>query len=141
MHIDGKNHKRLTQTPEVETCARFSPDGKKILYLKGFHDGSDEIQIMDPDGSNQINLTHTPQMEGWPAWSPDGKKIIFSSRRKGNYCLYEMHADGSNVRQISFAPSSMYDARAGYLGSADRVLFNRQTGSTIGIFVLQLDPK
>lgn len=136
MDLEGKNPKRLTNSAAVETCARFSPDGKKILYLKGFPDGSDDIFVMDADGSNPLNLTNTPQMEGWPAWSPDGSKIIFSSRRNGHYCLYEMNADGSEVRQISFAEPPRYDARAGYAGSGDRILFNRQAGRTIGIFIL-----
>ncbi|MBV6439694.1 MAG: Protein TolB [Saprospiraceae bacterium] len=141
MDLQGKNQKRLTNTAGVETCARFSPDSKKILYLKGFSDGSDDIFVMNADGSNPVNLTNTPQMEGWPAWSPDGSKIIFSSRRNGNYCLYEMNADGSNVRQISYAEPPRYDARAGYAGTGDRILFNRQKGSTIGIFMLDASYK
>lgn len=134
--LSGKNQRRLTQTTEVETCARFSPDGKKIVYLKGFPDGSDEVFVMNADGSNPVNLTNTPQMEGWPAWSPDGSKIIFSSRRDGNYCLYEMNADGSNLHQLTFAEPPHYDARAGYAGREGRILFNRQAGRTIGICFL-----
>lgn len=137
--LNGKNQKRLSNTPEVETCARFSPDGKKILYLKGFPDGSDDIFVMNADGSNPVNLTQTPQMEGWPAWSPNGSKIIFSSRRNGAYRLYEMNADGTDIRQVSFPESPRYDARAGYASSGNRVVFNRQMDRTIGIYILNLD--
>ncbi|NUO02402.1 MAG: alpha/beta fold hydrolase [Saprospiraceae bacterium] len=135
--LKAKNQTRITQTPEVETCARFSPDGKKILYLKGFPDGSDDIFVMNSDGSNPVNLTQTPQMEGWPAWSPDGSKIIFSSRRNGAYRLYEMNADGSDVRQVSFAEPPKYDARAGYAASGNQIVFNRQMDRTIGIYLLK----
>jgi Tol biopolymer transport system component/pimeloyl-ACP methyl ester carboxylesterase len=137
MDSDGKNQKRLTQTREVETCARYSPDGKKILFLKGFPDGSDDIFVMDADGKKPVNLTNTPQMEGWPAWSPDGSKVVFSSRRNGPYRLYEMDKDGENVQQISFTESPLYDARASYMGNGNRILFNRQKGNTIGIYVLE----
>jgi len=137
--VQGKNQKRLTQTPEVETCARLSPDSKKIVFLRGFPDGSDEIFVMNADGTNPVNRTNTPQMEGWPSWSPDGKKILFSSRRNGNYCLYDMNTDGSDVRQISFAEPPRYDARAAYVGNGKRILFNRQIGNTIGICFLDLN--
>lgn len=137
--LSGKNQKRMTRTAEVETCARYSPDGKKILYLKGFPDGSDDIFVMNADGSNDTNLTNTPQMEGWPAWSPDGSKIVFSSRRNGPYRLYEMNADGSGVRQVSFAEPPRYDARAGYATTGNRIVFNRQMDRTIGIYILNLD--
>lgn len=52
-----------------------------------------------------------------------------------------MNTDGSEVRQISFAESPRYDARAGYAGSGDRILFNRQAGRTIGIFILDTGKK
>lgn len=134
--LSGKNLNRLTQSKEVETCARFSPDGKKILYLKGFPDGSDDIFVMDVDGKNPQNLTNTPQMEGWPAWSADGQKVIFSSRRNGNYCLFEINTDGSGLRQLSFAEPPYFDARAGFAGFGNKILFNRQLNRTIGIFIL-----
>ncbi|MDZ4683047.1 MAG: hypothetical protein SGI94_21565 [Saprospiraceae bacterium] len=50
-----------------------------------------------------------------------------------------MNADGSNIRQISFAESPRYDARAGYVSSGNRVVFNRQMDRTFGIYILNLD--
>ena len=36
-----------------------------------------------------------------PAWSPDGTEIAFSSNRSGDYELYVMDADGSDVRRLT----------------------------------------
>ena len=56
-----------------------------------------------PDGTDEINLTQT---EAWeeiePAWSPDGTRLAFSSDRDGNYEIYTMAADGTDVRQVTF---------------------------------------
>ncbi len=50
-------------------------------------------------------LGGTPQTVDWfPASSPDGSQIAFSSLRKGNYDIFVMNADGSNLRQLTSNP-------------------------------------
>jgi len=39
-----------------------------------------------------------------PTWSPDGSKIAFTSDRSGNYDIYVMNSNGSNVRQLTSSP-------------------------------------
>ncbi|NDJ60963.1 MAG: hypothetical protein GYB67_07550, partial [Chloroflexi bacterium] len=38
------------------------------------------------------------------AWSPDGTQLAFESRRDGNFEIYVMNADGSNVRRLTDHP-------------------------------------
>ena len=42
--------------------------------------------------------------DGWdrdPAWSPDGTRIAFTSERDGDFKIYTMRADGTDVRQLT----------------------------------------
>jgi Tol biopolymer transport system component len=42
--------------------------------------------------------------DGWdrdPAWSPDGTRIAFTSERDGDFMIYTMRADGTDVRQLT----------------------------------------
>ena len=55
-------------------------------------DGTDEINLTQTDGPNEME----------PAWSPDGTRIAFSSDRDGNYEIYTMAADGTDIRQVTF---------------------------------------
>lgn len=138
INVDGSGLKRLTNTKEVETCARLSPDGTKIICLRGTPGGNDEICVMNSDGTNAIDLTKSESNEGWPVWTPDGKKIIFSSTWYGNFSLFSMNADGSNIERITIPKPPYYDARASVSTDGKEILFNRQAEGTIGIFILEL---
>jgi len=58
---------------------------------------------MDVNGQNVERLTFDPERDGYPKWSPDGSAIVFHSNRSGQYEVYLMLADGSNLRQLTKA--------------------------------------
>src|SRR4029450_9662129 len=41
-----------------------------------------------------------------PKWSPDGRRISFVSSRGGNFDLYVMDADGTNVTRVPGHPAN-----------------------------------
>lgn len=44
-----------------------------------------------------------------PRWSPDGKRIAFKSSRSGNWDVYVMNADGTNVVRLTDSPANDHD--------------------------------
>jgi TolB protein len=44
-----------------------------------------------------------------PRWSPDGTRIAFKSSRSGNYDIYVMNADGTNVTRVTDHPANDHD--------------------------------
>ena len=139
VNVDRTGLKRLTDTKEVETCARFSPNGKKIVYLKGTPGRNDEVCVMNSDGTGQKYLTKSDSNEGWPVWAPGGKQIIYSSTWDGQFCLFSMNADGSDMKRISIPEAPYYDARASVSPDGKEIVFNRQAEGTTGIYILELD--
>ena len=59
---------------------------------------------MNADGSDLDRSTRSPGLDVRPAWSPDGTRIAFTSNRDGNYEIYVMNADGSDLAQRDVAP-------------------------------------
>jgi TolB protein len=96
------------------TFPAWSPRGDLIEFTS-FRDGDFEIYTIKPDGSGVRRLTNTRGNDAHGVWSPDGEWIVFSSSRLGwkdealasdhgpqPYGeLFAMHADGSEVRQLT----------------------------------------
>ena len=100
--LDGKNLKRLTDTPGYDAEGSYSPDGSKIVFTS-FRDGDGEIYIMDADGKNPHRITKAKGYDGGPFFSPDGKRIIYRSDRKENDLLqvYVNNTEGTAERALT----------------------------------------
>lgn len=137
MNIDGSGLKRLTQTPDEETCARYSHDMKKVLYLRGdiaLH--NDEVFVMDVASGITKNVTHSISAEGWPSWTKNDA-IIFSSDSSGTFNLYTENIDGSDPKRLTTTKFPLRDGRVNVHPVTGEVIFNRQKGETIGIYLLK----
>lgn len=126
---DGKDIKKLTETPGYDAEATVSPDGKKIIFTSE-RDGDLDLYSMDVDGKNVKRLTDAVGYDGGAFYSPDSKMIVYRrstpntpaeiARYKSllaqhlivptTFEIWVMNADGSNKRQVtnlasgSFAP-------------------------------------
>ena len=87
----------------------FSPDGKKIAYVKYTSDAkSCCIWIMDIDGSNQVQITDAKKGYAFnPRWSPDGRRLIFqcSKKDKKDNDIFVIDEDGNNLVQLTINKS------------------------------------
>ncbi|HEX7285011.1 MAG TPA: S9 family peptidase [Candidatus Angelobacter sp.] len=81
--LAGGEARRLTSDPAGEDRGRWSPDGKKILFLTS-RSGSQQVWVADFDsaavalGTAKAITNLSTEADG-PIWSPDGKNIVFTS--------------------------------------------------------------
>lgn len=74
MGSDGNNIHPLKNSDKNETQPKFTPDSKKVSYIK---DG--QIWLCNTDGSGEEKLTDVYTQVNDYKWSLDGKKILFAS--------------------------------------------------------------
>ena len=82
MRPNGSARRQVTDTPEFnEAGARFSPDGKRLLYYRlpkgeavNMTYGTHELVIADADGRNPV--VYGAEFP-WASWGPDSAQIAF----------------------------------------------------------------
>ena len=97
MNADGSGVEQLTGTPHA-SCA-------EVFYSDRDGDGDDEAYIRSADGSverlTDYNSIDWDNADGFPSWLPDGDRIVFQSHRDGDWEIYVMNVDGSDVEQLT----------------------------------------
>jgi tetratricopeptide (TPR) repeat protein len=64
------------------------------------------VYIMNLDGSgNKVLVEKIGQGRGAPAGSPDGSRVAFMKRQDGNWDVYVVNADGSNLKRLTNDPA------------------------------------
>lgn len=74
--LDGQTSLALTQGPESESSARWSPDGKYLSFTSSRQDKHTQVWLMDRRGGEARKLTKLTSSLSDYAWSPDGKQLV-----------------------------------------------------------------
>jgi TolB protein len=155
--LDGTNEKIIFERKDRKVVPPvyvpvWSKDGSWIAWMSGLPFGGpkedNDIWKMHPDGSGAVNLTpDSPGSDGFADFSGDGRQIVFRSGRTGNFDVYLMNSDGTNVRNLTNNPA--YDSFPAFSPLNDEIAFasnrdgdlDEKTGmKTFDIYTLKIKP-
>jgi dipeptidyl aminopeptidase/acylaminoacyl peptidase len=96
----------VAESSFVDFLARFSPDGRQIVFCSNRSGESMALWIASADGSGARQLTRG--MGGCAGvWSPHGQQIAFDSLGEdGRYHIWLIDPDGGTPRQVTTDPGS-----------------------------------
>ncbi len=139
MNPDGTNQQRLTNSPESESSATWSPDGTKILFSKTISSTQIQIWTMNADGSNKTLISDATGQHIPAGWSPNGQKILYGKRESSAVeNLWTMNTDGSNKMQITNAGT--IDHIADWSPDSSKIAFGRCNPSFVcDVFTMNAD--
>ncbi len=101
--FDGRNAYRLTENNADEGMARWSPDGKRIVFVREWPGELARIYTIKPDGTGVKALSSNDAVRLWPNWSPDGGQIVYQQPiSAGVHDLFVMYsADGAGKTNMT----------------------------------------
>jgi TolB protein len=98
--LGSKAITRLTSGLAIDTCASYSPDGRKICF-ESDRDGRRNVYVMSSGGGPAQPIDPGPSNRCTPAWSPRGDMIAFTAFADGRSTIGTMGQDGSRERILS----------------------------------------
>ena len=133
---DGSNKRPLTRQGGRDPA--WSPDGRRIAYVRYDTVARTTIYVMDADGSHQRRLIRgtTSRNMASPAWSPDGQKIAFvrDTGKIGDAEIWVMDADGTHQRRLT--RNAVSDYAPAWSPDGARIAFERGSVTKRAIWVM-----
>jgi Tol biopolymer transport system component/DNA-binding winged helix-turn-helix (wHTH) protein len=91
---------------------RYSPDGGRIAFRRGFAPYSD-LFVMDASGGAVRQITHLATRIRGYAWTRDGRALVFASNHAGPDALFAVDVDSGALQALGVSPAEYPDtARA-----------------------------
>jgi serine/threonine protein kinase/Tol biopolymer transport system component len=90
--------------PGMRSCSAWSPDGKRVAWLRSFENGAyNEIVIRDLRSGRERQLTHDRKIIDEFVWTRQDE-IVFSSNRGGSTNLWITRAGAAKPVQLTRGP-------------------------------------
>jgi len=103
---DASDKVQLTLPPMRTAMPRWSPDGKRIVFMGSLPGKPWKIYIVSADGASLQQLTFGATNDGDPNWSPDGNLIVFGGVPPYQDSTVGLKILNATNGQISTIPSS-----------------------------------
>jgi len=125
---EGGKATQITRGLAFDQHPRFSPDGKKILFVSD-KSGAENLWYIYADKKDTVQLTtETNQNFTSAAWTPDGNYIVYSKGRRVNK-LYMIHKDGGSGTQLIDEPASLKVIDPAVSSDGKKIYYSFRTGS------------
>jgi Tol biopolymer transport system component/DNA-binding winged helix-turn-helix (wHTH) protein len=83
---------------------RFSPDGRRLAFVRIFHRARQELFVVPADGGPPRQLTFDGRQISGHDWTADGKWLVFGSDRDGSFKLWRLHPEAPHPAEtVAFA--------------------------------------
>lgn len=132
---DGYNDKSLVSANYPLMSPRWSPDGKKIVFVS-FRGGRSSINVVTLANGHIELLTKFPGINGAPAWSPNGQKIALVLSKDGAPKIYLLDLSTRELRKLT--SGAAIDTEPFWHPDGQSILFTSNRGGKPQIYRVSL---
>ncbi len=128
--VSGGTADTLTTGMAFDSQPRYSPDGKKIIFVSD-RDGGENVWTMDLDSleTRQLTKGKSNKYES-PDWSPDGKYYVVAKGTGFSPVKIQMaHIDGGSGAKLIKEPTSLRTSGPAFSPDGRYIWYARRTGT------------
>jgi TolB protein len=141
MNADGSRPIRLTQNEIDDGSPTWSPDGRRVAFVRRPDLRTEDIYVMNADGSGVTRLSTGNPHNTDPSWSPDGTRIAFHSWSESGPSYGGIHVvdpDGTNPVELTSPPAQTGDFSPAWSPDGTKLAFVRAS-SGLALHVVNAD--
>jgi Tol biopolymer transport system component len=98
----GGNETRVTDQPEFDCLAHWSPDGERLVFHGCGPEGCS--LFLASAGGGDLTRLETPHPANWPVWSPDGEWIAYTASVGYQTDIWLIRPDGTDAQAVTNHP-------------------------------------
>lgn len=119
VNADGSSFRFVTSGPNSNAFPSFAPDGEHIVY-RTEGPGGQGLRILNLEDQSSKALTDA--WDNFPIWSPRGDLIAFMRLVDGNFEIFTIHPDGTELKQLTHTVGN--EAHMAWSPDGERMLFS-----------------
>ncbi|MEP6847712.1 MAG: hypothetical protein ABI999_02570 [Acidobacteriota bacterium] len=104
INADGSGLKILTKRDGNFGFPSWSPDEKHLVF-RGASKEKGGLFIVDIE-TGDIRVLTSENHDNFPAWSPNGDVISFTGYRGGDFEIYTIRPDGTDLKRLTTSPGN-----------------------------------
>ncbi|MFQ5922578.1 MAG: hypothetical protein ACE5M4_07010 [Anaerolineales bacterium] len=140
--------RRLTETSSRLNQPTWSPDGRRIGYVRWSGGVEHDIWFMNVRGSERTRVTSISGYRDFePSWSPDGTKIAFASSRDSYldssgdevFVMNIYVVDLKTLRQVQLTDSDTWDTDPDWSPDGEQIVWQSIRNENNEILVMSSD--
>ncbi len=102
---DGADLQILTDGQSNYGFPSWSGDGRHIVYREATRERN-AILVLDVESGRSRTIAEGPAHFNSPTWSPAADRIAFTADLDGDYDIYSVRADGSDLTRLTRSPGN-----------------------------------
>ncbi len=132
----GKILEQLTNRSSTESNPRWSPNGKRLVFISN-RSGSIQIYQKDMIKGTVSRMTYEGGTNVEPNWSANGGYIVFAGMRNGLYQICLMDKEGEYLQQVTNGADS--SEQPVWAPSGRQILFISKRGTDYKLYIMNAD--